>query len=344
MKPIILQGHTRPIRDIKFNKDGDFLFTGSNDRNVTLWAAETGERIGNYYHSAAVNNMAITSDSKILITGDNTGGCYFWDVNTGKVLKKIEMDATFSIRSVDLSYGDQNIMFTYGGRTREAKSFIDIYKLSDILSATTTNNSVIKNVTPIKSLNSSVSKFNSCKWMNLNKQILCSREDGAIQLIDYESGMTIRENKIHSSTIMDIDISKREEIILTASKDGKACVIDPDTFEVIHSLYPKDPTRNVNTAKISPLFSLNDEGEEKYHAVLAGGQESRDVTTTHSKKGGFELLFYNVMYGEELGAIQGHFGPVNTMAFGPSGKIIASGAEDATIRVHKLEDDYFNLP
>jgi translation initiation factor 3 subunit I len=87
MKPIILQGHTRPIRDIKFNKDGDFLFTGSNDRNVTLWAAETGERIGNYYHSAAVNNMAITLDSKILITGDNTGGCYFWDVNTGKVLK-----------------------------------------------------------------------------------------------------------------------------------------------------------------------------------------------------------------------------------------------------------------
>ena len=343
MKPIILQGHTRPIRDIKFNKDGDFLFTGSNDRNVTLWASDTGERIGTYYHAAAINNMAVTLDSKILITGDNTGGCYFWEVSSGKVLKKIEMDSSYSIRSVDLSYGDENIMLTYGGRTKDAKSFVDIYKLSDILSASTTNN-IIKNVTPIKSLTSSVSKFMSCKWMNLNKNIVCSREDGALQLIDYESGITIKENKIHSSVIMDFDISKREEIILTASKDGKSCVIDPDTFEVIHTLYPQDPTRNINTCKISPLFYMGDESEEKYHAILAGGQESREVTTTHSKKGGFDLLFYNIMYGEEIGAVQGHFGPVNTMAFGPSGKIIASGAEDATIRIHKLEDDYFNLP
>jgi translation initiation factor 3 subunit I len=344
MKPIILQGHTRPIRDIKFNKDGDFLFTGSNDRNVTLWASDSGERIGTYYHAAAINNMAVTSDSKILITGDNTGGCYFWEVSTGKVLKKIEMDATFSIRSVDLSYGEENIMLTYGGRTKDAKSFIDIYKLSDILSSSTTTNNLVKNLPPVKSLTSSVSKFIGCKWMNLNKNILCSREDGALQLIDYESGITIKENKIHSSVIMDFDISKREEIILTASKDGNACVIDPDTFEVIHTLCPQDPTRNINTCKISPLFYMGDESEEKYHAILAGGQESRDVTTTHSKKGGFELLFYNIMYGEEIGAVQGHFGPVNTMAFGPSGKIIASGAEDATIRVHKLEDDYFNLP
>jgi translation initiation factor 3 subunit I len=76
---------------------------------------------------------------------------------------------------------------------------------------------------------------------------------------------------------------------------------------------------------------------------VAGGQESRDVTTTHAKKGGFEVLIYNIMYGEELGAIQGHFGPINTLAFGPNGRVIASGGEDATIRVHKLDEEYQNF-
>jgi translation initiation factor 3 subunit I len=142
---------------------------------------------------------------------------------------------------------------------------------------------------------------------------------------------------------MDMDISRKEEVILTASKDGKSCVIDPDTFEVLHTMFPQNPTRNLNSCKISPLFSIGDNFEERYHCALAGGQESRDVTTTHAKKGGFDILFYNAMFGEELGAIQGHFGPINTLAFGPNGKIIASGAEDATIRVHKLEEEYFNL-
>ena len=31
------------------------------------------------------------------------------------------------------------------------------------------------------------------------------------------------------------------------------------------------------------------------------GQEARDVTNTHAKKGGFEIVFYNLMFGEELG-------------------------------------------
>jgi translation initiation factor 3 subunit I len=344
MKPLILQGHSRPIRDIKFNKEGDLLFTGSNDRNVTLWAAETGERIGTYYHAAAVINMGITLDSKMLVSGDATGGLYFWEVSTGTLLRKIEMDATLNVKSLDLSFGDQKVCLAYGARTKDAKSVVDVYSINDIF-ASRTEGVIVKNCPTIGSFNSTQSKFVNCKWMNMNKNILCGREDGVVQLLDLESGTVVREKQFHKEIIMDIDISKREEVFLTASKDGKACVVDPDTFEVLHTLYPQNPTRNLNSCKISPLFSLGDDIEERFHAILAGGQEARDVTNTHAKKGGFEIVFYNLMFGEELGAIQGHFGPVNTLAFGPNGKVVASGAEDATIRLHKLEEteEYQNL-
>jgi translation initiation factor 3 subunit I len=342
MKPIILQGHSRPIRDIKFNREGDLLFTASNDRYVTLWGAETGERIGTYYHSAAVISMGLTLDSRMLLSGDATGGLYFWDVNTGNLLRKIEKESTMSVRQLDLSYGDQKVCFAYGGRTRDALSCVDVYSIKDLFSAKT-DGGIIQNCPTIGSFTSTKSKYANCRWINLNKNILCSREDGVLQMIDFESGNIVKEKQFHKETIMDIDISKKEEIILTASKDGKSCIIDPDTFEVLHTMFPQNPTRNLNSCKISPLFSLGDEQEEKFHAILGGGQESRDVTTTHAKKGGFEILFYNLMYGEELGAVQGHFGPINTLAFGPNGKVVASGAEDATIRLHKLEEDYQNL-
>jgi translation initiation factor 3 subunit I len=346
MKPFILQGHSRPIRDIKFNREGDLLFTGSSDRFVTLWGSETGERIGTYYHSAAVISMCVTLDSKMLVSGDATGGLYFWEVSTGTLLRKIEMESTVGVKYVDLSLGDQKVCMAYGGRTKEAKSSIDVYSLTDIFAARTEitkEGPIIKDCPILKTFESTKSKFNNCKWINMNGNILCGREDGVIQLFDYESGSVLKEKQFHKEIIMDLDISKREEVILTASKDGKSLVIDPDTFEVLHTMFPQNPTRNLNSCKISPLFSIGDPEEEKFHAILAGGQESRDVTTTHAKKGGFEILFYNLMFGEELGAVQGHFGPVNTLAFGPSGKVVASGGEDATIRVHKLDDDYLNL-
>jgi translation initiation factor 3 subunit I len=343
MKPIILQGHSRPIKDLKFNKDGDLLFSASNDRYITLWASETGERIGTFFHSAAVNTMSITSDAKILVSGDNTGGCYFWEINTGALLKKIDMDPTFSVRSADLSYGEQMVAISYSGRMKESKSQIDVYNLSEILSAPSDSKSIITALKPLKSFSPSGSKYVMSKWINLNTNLLSTREDGVLELMNYQTGDIVKQAQVHKETIMDFDVSKKEEVIITASKDGKSCIIDPDSFDVIHTLYPQDPTRNLNSCKISPLFSLGNEEEEKYHAIVAGGQESRDVTTTHAKKGGFEVLFYNVMYGEELGAVQGHFGPVNTLCFGPNGRLVASGAEDATIRLHKLEEDYINL-
>ena len=249
MKPIILQGHSRPIKDIKFNKDGDLIFTASSDRLITLWAAETGERIGTFDHSAAINNITLTQDSKYLISGDNTGISYFWEINTGKLLKKIETEPYYSVRSCDLSYGDQLLSVSFGGRNRDSESYINVYSLDDILKADVDKDLNIKKLNPLKEIKSRSSKYNTCRWINTNRNLVCTREDGTIVMIDYETKEIVKEAKIHTETIMDMDISKKEEVIITASKDGRAQILNPDTFEIIHTLYPLDPTRNLNSCK-----------------------------------------------------------------------------------------------
>ena len=44
--PILLKGHERSITTVKYNQDGDLIFTASKDRNPTCWYADTGERLG----------------------------------------------------------------------------------------------------------------------------------------------------------------------------------------------------------------------------------------------------------------------------------------------------------
>lgn len=47
-QPILLHGHERSITAVKYNLDGDLLFTSAKDNKPTVWYADTGERLGTY--------------------------------------------------------------------------------------------------------------------------------------------------------------------------------------------------------------------------------------------------------------------------------------------------------
>ena len=69
MKPILLAGHTRPLTKIRYNREGDLLFSVAKDKNPSVWRAEDGERIGTLNgHSGAVWDIAVSSDSSMVIT------------------------------------------------------------------------------------------------------------------------------------------------------------------------------------------------------------------------------------------------------------------------------------
>lgn len=133
MKPLVLKGHSKPIKDLQFNKDNDLLFSASTDRYITLWSSEYGERIGTYLHDAAVYTMNIDDNSKYLVSGDSTGCVYVWEASNGSLINKLVIPGVPSIRSVNFNYNNDLLSIAYGGRTAQSESIIDIYKFDDLL-------------------------------------------------------------------------------------------------------------------------------------------------------------------------------------------------------------------
>ncbi len=105
MKPIELRGHTRPVKAVKINFDGDLFFSGGADSIVNVWSTYTGERIGSIETSAAVKTIDITNDSSILIVASMKGEIEFFNVDGGEKIGSF--DRGYKIVSLELSYGDK---------------------------------------------------------------------------------------------------------------------------------------------------------------------------------------------------------------------------------------------
>lgn len=83
------------------------------------------------------------------------------------------------------------------------------------------------------------------------------------------------------------------------------------------------------------------EGSDKYHILIGGGQDAREVTTTKAQEGSFETRLYHIIFEEELAQIKGHFGPVHSIEVSPDGRSFVTTSEDGTVRLQRFPLDYF---
>lgn len=66
----MLQGHERSITQIKYNREGDLLFSSSKDYRPNVWFTVNGERLGTYNgHQGAVWCMDVDWTSTKFLSG-----------------------------------------------------------------------------------------------------------------------------------------------------------------------------------------------------------------------------------------------------------------------------------
>jgi translation initiation factor 3 subunit I len=88
---------------VKYNLDGDLLFTSAKDQKPTVWYADTGVRLGTYGkalmfsqfhkfagpHKGAVWDLDPSWDSQYLVTACADGSARLFETCTGKYICKM---------------------------------------------------------------------------------------------------------------------------------------------------------------------------------------------------------------------------------------------------------------
>lgn len=323
MKPIMLHGHERSITQIRYNREGDLIFSAAKDSQPNVWYSLNGERLGSFVgHNGAVWCIDCNWDTTKVLTGAADNTCKLWDCETGKQLASIETKT--AVRSNGFSYSGNMIMFTTD-RTMGFPCEMSIFDVRD--------GSQMNNGDPMKkiAIDASMSKITSAFWGTMEDVILTGHEQGEICVFDVKTGEIIKKSKDHTQKINDMQLSKDGTMFITASKDFTSRLFDTATLEPL-KLYKTE--RPVNSAAISPLSD---------HVVLGGGQEAMNVTTSSTKVGKFEARFFSLVFEEEFGRVKGHFGPINSLAFHPDGKSYSSGGEDGYVRVHYFDQNYLDF-
>eukprot|EP00128_Syssomonas_multiformis_P011565 Colp12_sorted_trinity150504_noHs@12230 len=317
MKPIMMYGHERSITQIKYNREGDLLFSTAKDQTPHVWRSENGERLGTYNgHNGAVWCIDVNWDTSKVLTGAADNTCILWDAQTGKDIHRFTTET--AVRTCAFSTSNQSVLYSTDERMGRP-SQVRVWDLNAL------------DGSPRIVIDSPDSKVTSIMWGNLDKTIISGHEDGTIKEWDAVSGQRIRVIKEHEKSVNNIVPYLDRTMFITASKDHTAKLFDTADLTVLKVYRTEKP---VNAAAISPI---------KDHVVLGGGQEAAQVTTTTTRAGKFDARFFHLVFEEEIGRVKGHFGPINSIAFHPSGKSYSSGGEDGFIRMHNFDNDYFSF-
>ncbi|KAJ2901755.1 putative Eukaryotic translation initiation factor 3 [Zalerion maritima] len=324
MRPILLSGHERALTQVKYNRDGDLIFSTAKDQHICAWYAHNGERLGTYHgHVGAIWSVDVDPTCTLLASGSADNTLRLWEVETGKLLHTWEFPT--AVKRVEFSFDGSKVL----GVTEKRMGHLGSIVVFDVDLDPKAEQTDERSLTII----CDESKATVAGWSYLSKYIIAGHEDGSVSQYDAKTGDLLDNVPVHelNQPITDLQWDSDRYTFITASKDKTAKLISARNLDVLKT-YPSDTP--LNSAAITP---------NKDFVILGGGQAAMDVTTTAARQGKFEARFYHKIFEEEVGRVRGHFGPLNTIASDPTGKGYCSGGEDGYVRVHHFDAGYFNF-
>lgn len=103
------EGHQGNVTCVGFQKDGRWMYSGSEDGTIKIWDLRAPGCQRDYKARAPVNGVALHPNQGELISGDHSGYVRVWDLTANKSSKELEPEGKVPVRSVSVA-ADASLM------------------------------------------------------------------------------------------------------------------------------------------------------------------------------------------------------------------------------------------
>lgn len=324
----MLVGHERPLTQVKYNREGDLVFTCSKDNVASVWYSINGERLGTLEgHTGTIWSIDVDRYTQCCVTGSADYSIKVWNVCNGQNVHT--WSSPVPVKRVEFSPCGNYILAVLDDVMKYVGS-INVYQVKRD-PQTNEIREFVEDPVHCITTRDGLAAVSVAGWSAEGRYIIAGHKDGKVSKYNTHTYEFEDAIELHSSNVSDLQFSPDRSYFITSSRDSTAYIVDVATLHVLKRYEADCP---LNSACVTPL---------KEFVILGGGQAARDVTTTSAREGKFEARFYHKIFEEEIGRVKGHFGPLNYVAVSPQGTSYTSGSEDGFVRIHHFEKSYYDF-
>jgi serine/threonine protein kinase len=194
-----LTGHTEEVVAVAFSPDEKTIASGSVDRSVRLWDAETGTLKKTITdHSDSVSSVVFSGDSKTVMSGSSDGTIYLWNVQSGALENKLKGHSGDIVA----------LAISPDGKTLLSGSNDKTVKLWD------TQTGALK-----LTLTGHKSRVSDVAFSPDNQTIASSSDDKTVKVWDAQTGALKLTLTGHSGEVYSVEFSPDNKTLASSSKD-----------------------------------------------------------------------------------------------------------------------------
>jgi WD40 repeat protein len=325
IKTMKLSGHTDSINSVAFSPDGKRLATASADRTVKIWDIKTGKNIKTLSgRSGGLTSLKYSPDGKRLATGSYDKTAKLWDTESGRHLATLSGHSD-SITCLDFS-PDGTLLATVS--TDHTLYIWDVNTAQNPMTFSKKPERV--KYAAFSPDGGQLAVIYSNRLKRRNKSSSTQRNNiqkESVWIFDLKNEKKPMELFNTHDTIYSMDYSPNGERLAVSSEKGVQ-VWDTKTGKNLMTIKNRQDFKTVIKAVLFNGLIAKDD----FKLVAFSPDGSRLATSKYRV-----VQIWDANTGQCLNKISDFYQRVNTLAFSPGGRQLATGSMDRSARIWDVE-------